>query len=352
MLQRIVAAAIRAPSGDNCQPWLYRRKGNLLEIYHNEERAQHSLNRNGHASLLTLGCVLESLKIAATVENLKAYWKLPVKFAQSTSVWATVSFSPQELARDPLYDAIDTRCTDRRNYQGGTIQDPLFAPLMEDAKRYLPCRVILRQTYPQELLHYIALTETFIFRHQEPHRDFMRWVRFTKEEIEKTKDGMPTQSLGMNFIESRFFWLCKNWSIQKTLNRIGFLPVLVRRTKAQLSSSACLYCLTVPSTDPLNLVTAGQLAMRVWLSLNQAGYGVHPYTLGSLSQFDLAAGSASGMPDFWPKLFSDGRNLFRESFALGNEEIPVWLFRTGRSPQLPPEGRTLRLPAENFLSFE
>ena len=72
-IERIVQAAAQAPSGDNCQPWRFVWDGKTLTIGHDEERARHGFNRVNHASCLSLGCVLESIHIAASGEKLRVH---------------------------------------------------------------------------------------------------------------------------------------------------------------------------------------------------------------------------------------------------------------------------------------
>ena len=73
-IRAIVKAASLAPSGDNCQPWCFHWDGRELVVTHDEERDRHALNRAHHGSLVSLGCVLESIRIAALHEGLSVKW--------------------------------------------------------------------------------------------------------------------------------------------------------------------------------------------------------------------------------------------------------------------------------------
>jgi sulfur-carrier protein adenylyltransferase/sulfurtransferase len=65
-LRAIVAAALSAPSGDNCQPWRFAWDGEVLAIAHDAGRGVHPINRANLASLLALGCAVEAAALAAT----------------------------------------------------------------------------------------------------------------------------------------------------------------------------------------------------------------------------------------------------------------------------------------------
>ena len=91
-IYRIVEAAMQAPSGDNCQPWRFEWNGHELCVSHNEEKARHAFNRANHASYISLGCVLESISIAASHENLKAVYALSHE-ALKESISAVITFT-------------------------------------------------------------------------------------------------------------------------------------------------------------------------------------------------------------------------------------------------------------------
>lgn len=60
----------RIPSGYNVKPFEWSWKENTLTVVLDENRSRQYLNRNHHATLITLGCLLESLKVAAAAQGL------------------------------------------------------------------------------------------------------------------------------------------------------------------------------------------------------------------------------------------------------------------------------------------
>src|SRR6476660_2461505 len=98
----IVSAAMTAPSGDNCQPWTFHWDGQSLTIRHQNDRARHVLNRHNHASLLSLGCVLELIRIAASHEKMEADVALGSLDAAQNASWAVLRFRESAIMPDPL----------------------------------------------------------------------------------------------------------------------------------------------------------------------------------------------------------------------------------------------------------
>ena len=359
-IRRIVAAAGQSPSGENCQPWTFRWDGRTLCVLHDPVRAAHSLDCANNSSFLTLGCLLESIRVAASVEGLATvgHLSLPVPAGAASpdpsgvpTVWAEVTFAENRAGPDPLAEWLPRRCTDRRLYEGGSAADPVFSAISEDAAQFGNCSVYFQGDYSPELLGYLQEAETYIWRHEAAHRDLMKWMRFSRREEEATRDGLPWRSLAVNYPQSRVLRLCRSFRIQGVLNKTGFLWQIQRMLKRQVESSAALLCITVAAPGSENLVEAGRLGLRAWLRLNRCGYGVAPMSIASGSVYNATSGALP--PDARPEfvlLFRRGLALLRRTFRFSEEEIPVWMFRSGRSPTLPERARARRLPLEKIFT--
>lgn len=359
-VRRIVAAAGRSPSGENCQPWTFRWNGKTLSVLHNPVRAAHSLDRANNSSYLTLGCLLESIRIAASTEGLETLERLSLPAAGAASpdpsgepsVWAEATFAKNRAGPDPLAEWLPRRCTDRRLYGGGSAADPVFSAISEDAAQFGNCAIHFQGTYSRELLDYLQEAETYIWRHEAAHRDLMKWMRFSRKEEDATRDGLPWRSLAVNALQSRVLQLCRSFRIQRVLNPTGFLGQIRRMVKRQVESSAALLCITVAGPGSENLVEAGRLGFRAWLRLNRCGYGVAPMSIASGSVYN--AYSDALPPDARPEfvlLFRRGLAVLRRAFGFSEEEIPVWMFRSGLSPSFPEGARARRLPLEKILTI-
>ena len=350
-LRRIVAAALTAPSGDNCQPWRYAWDGAVLQVTRDAERARHAVDHLGHASLLTLGCVLEAIALAAGQEGLGAEARLSLD--EPGGRWASVRLSPGGGSADPLAGAIARRATDRRLYRGGSLDHEVFAAIRGDAAAAGACGIRFVDRPSRELVDYIARADGYVLRHEEVYRDLLRWVRMSQREVEETRDGVSWRTSGLELPETRALALFRHPRAWSALNRVGLYratPVLAR---LQIASSAALSCVTVRSRRPEDVVAAGRLAYRAWLRLNRAGHGVQPLTLASMLAYTSAVAELPAWvaPDL-RALLRGGRGVLARAFGMGDEELPVWMFRTGISGPLPERLRTLRLPVDRVLTIE
>ena len=362
-IRRIVEAASRAPSGENCQPWRYHWDGETLSVLHDYSRSIHNLDCRHHASYLALGCLVESIAIASSAEGWKARIELELpddpKGDATTeardsqaAAWARVGFESTSSRPDPLADTLALRATDRRLHLGGSLEEPVFRQILDEASRYPTCGLRFQENASGELLNYLARAETYVWKQPAAHRDLMRWIRFDRRQVQATRDGLPWPSLAINYLQSRLLRLCRSFRVQRLLNRPAFLFYVRRMTKNQIRSSAALGCLTVRTMDPKSLVDAGRLGFRVWLWLNRSGYGFHPMTIGSLSIYNYRAGTLQmGASNEFVRLFASGLAVLRRAFGFSSSEVPVWMFRTGLSPALPEAARTPRRRLEEILTI-
>jgi len=170
---------------------MFKPEENRLTILHDDKRGEHSLNQNLHASLISLGCVLESLSIAASHDNLKARCR-----TQEESLTATVEFEPTSGPEDDLYPGIETRASDRRPFKGGTLSPLLLNKLSDDSKKREGTHFYFLNKTSETLRRFISQTECMIWEYRKAHDDILGWIRFTeweRLEISSRKSEIPRE---------------------------------------------------------------------------------------------------------------------------------------------------------------
>lgn len=349
-IERIVVAANTAPSADNCQPWVFSWDGEALTIGHDPGRATHVLDHLKRMSCLTLGGLVEAVTIAAAREHAEARFELTP--GTPGAIWAKVRFLGGGTTHE-LDSALEQRCTDRRAFGGGSLSAPVFDAIRREATDTPGCNVRFVERCSPELLDYLSRGDGYVWRHETVYRDLMLWVRFSQREIDATRDGAPWRCLGYDIPELPGLSLSRSSLVQRLIAGGGLSVIPRLRLQSQLASAAGLYCVTAPSTSPLDLVNAGRRAFLIWLRLNRAGYGVQPISVQSVFAHSFAEGQPpeGTLPEL-VELFRRGPAILARAFGAGAGEQVVWMFRTGLSPAPPPQLRTLRLPVEKLLRWE
>ena len=342
-LPRVVDAAMTAPSGDNCQPFRYRwdRSTEVLSVVHDADRARHRMNVGGHASLLTLGCLIEAIDLACSAEGLApGFQRRPA----GDTTWMDVRFEAANRSRDGLHTGLPLRSTDRRPFRGGDLGDAVFAEVRRDAERS-PCGLYLAGRPDAELEALMLLLDEVIWRDEATGHDALAWVRFSDIEVQRSRDGMSWRNLGISLAEARASELIVRMpALLRVVRLAGAMRATKRVLRRQLRTSAGLLLLTVDAPGHDGVIEAGRLALRAWIRLSMAGYAAQPLSLPSLCVYNRLTGV---LPDDLPAdllaAFDRAPAALAESFAVPRGQLPVWMLRVGRNHPLPGVARALRL---------
>ena len=117
-LSRILDLARWAQSGDNEQPWRFEPLSETRLVVRFGGSAYSIYDYDGQPSLASLGCLVESLRLAASRFGRSMEWRYEASSAGETRGRLHVDFAEvQGLAEDPLCDFVSTRSVDRRPYR-------------------------------------------------------------------------------------------------------------------------------------------------------------------------------------------------------------------------------------------
>lgn len=350
--RRILELGMTAPNVDNAQPFYFHWDKDQLLVFRDERRDRQRGNPGNYVSMVGLGCLLECIAIAASGEGRSANADFLYVAQRPNAPWLKVSFQSTPQESDELLPGLRLRSSDRRAYQGGDLSNQVFQGTMDDAEKFKDINLYYQETSNRKLLEYLLDCNEFLWLDKHILSEMLSWVRWNREEVQRTRDGMPWQSLGVNFITSRLMWLvAKSERFRKFAQRSGGpLRAQQKSLKNEILTSAALGCITVRDTQPESLLQLGRLFLRAWVRLNMSGYGVQVMANPSFHVFQHVAGI---LPDDYPKqskrVFADGEKILTDVFDLQKGEIPAWMFRTGKSSPLPPEMKTMRLPLSNVV---
>ncbi|MBN8538170.1 MAG: hypothetical protein J0M15_14045 [Deltaproteobacteria bacterium] len=272
--------------------------------------------------------------MSATSRGFAINTKYIFETGQTLSAWAEVRFVACQVTADPLADFITQRRTDRRIYQGGELDEVIRQKLSEIEDEFPGCKIRIQATRSQTFMQYFLKTEELLWKNSKIVRDLCKWLRLTKREAQ-SRDGMTAQSIGLNRIESLIFRLIRKMPIlPRLLWSLGFGFKIRSNAEKAIESSAALLCFVSRSMDPVSLCRLGQCAYRAWLILNSHGFGVQPLSFSSSSVADQRSGAMIGQSNLEEqKVFTDGKKVLNDYFNLTDDDYPVWMFRTGLSPQ-------------------
>ena len=350
--RRIVELAMRAPNVDNSQPFYFQWEEDRLLVFRNEARDRRRGNAGNYISMVGLGCLAEYVAIAASGEGLSAALLFQYEEEDRDGPWLSLTFDDEQGRADDLLPGLKIRCSDRRLYEGGSMAHPVFGEVMADVDDIQGANLYFQESSNQELIAYVLQCEAFLWADREILPEMLSWVRWSQEDVRRTRDGVPWQSLGVSFLTSRLMRLVARSEIVRRLARRSGGPLRAQQktVEAQIRSSAALGCITVEDVRPETMLQLGRLFVRVWVGLNLSGFGVQVMANPAIHAFQHVAGI---IPDDYPeaskRTFAEGERTLTEVFGVGEGEIPAWMFRTGKSSPLPAKMRTLRRPLSSVV---
>jgi len=195
----LVHAAILAASPHNTQPWLFRVEADRIELFADESRNLGAIDGERREMQIGLGCALENLLLAAPPHGLRAEVRFPDASDPAAPV-AVVALDSVPTSSSALFEAIPHRHTNRGPYRLGS---PLSTALLDELERLagdLPdARLAFwrseadRRAFARETLE---ASRAIVADDEQAHAS-ASWIRFDADEIERHRDGLGVDALGL-----------------------------------------------------------------------------------------------------------------------------------------------------------
>lgn len=342
-LRAIVEHGSKAPSGDNCQPWILRREGEELHLV-NDEGADDSLyNPANIASFVAHGALIENMAIAARSFG----WKAEVKFfpkGDRESLIASIRFREAPEKPEPLYPFIETRCTNRLPYRAvplpASVKETLLSAVKgeEDGRLYL----IEDRKDKKTAAKAACLNDRLLFENRKLHDFLFEHIRWTKKEAETAGDGMDIRTLGLNAVQMRLFRLLKPWWMVTKLNLLGFSRLAPMQSYKLAAGASALGLVQMNGTKPVDYVRGGRALQRVWLTAASLGLSFQPMTGITYLMQRLYLFDGSGFSPEHRRLIEEAETRLKEVFPIRRDRAIIMMFRCGYGPA--PAAVSLRKP--------
>jgi nitroreductase len=339
-LEQIATAGTLAPSGDNLQPWRLRIDNESLLVVDDRDKDHSLFNVHNLASYIALGAVLENVLIAATRYNYRAnIYYFPD--SQEHDLISRISFN-HGTETDPLVDSIEKRCTNRKPYERRALDGATTQRLNLDPNRF--SRLGLTWLHDQASLNklgaIVSRADRLLFENPLIHSHLFSTLRWSAEEVERTRDGLPIETLELGSIGSKAFRALRKWSVVKILNTCGFSAMAARQSAMLMRRCSAAGLITAPDTSPLSFLQVGQVFQRLWLQATKENLALQPMTAVVFLQLRSILGDHQGLTPHQITTASSLREDLAKIYAVSPVRIPAMHFRIGYAP--PPSGRTIR----------
>ena len=345
----ILELARWAPSGDNTQPWRFEVPADDHIVVHAFDTRRGCLyDLGGRASQLSVGALLETIRIAASLHGLSTEVARRAGDTDELPVFDVRLVPARTIAADPLHSAVRNRSVQRRPLSTRRLSEADKAALarsLGDGHAVVWFEALRERARLAWLAVRSARIRLTIPEAYAVHREVIAWnARFSDDRI-------PDQALGAGAASLRSMrWAMQSWERVRLMNR-WFAGTLAPRLELDLLPG--LRCgahfAIVASRDATTLddqLAAGAAVQRFWLTAASRRLQLQPqYT--PLVFAACARDKIAFTGDLEALARADEVNASLGALLGSKAAATVFLGRIGHGPA--PVARSLRLPMERLI---
>ena len=345
-LHLVLQAAHQAPSADNSQPWRLDWHDQTLSVSYDTARVGHkTFPADSPATLLTMGAVLENINQAANAAGWLLTWQIPSALDPDQPVYfqalAGQANEKTEASTDML--PLFKRHTNRLPYRSQALPEALLNVLKNLTVASARVVVIDQPSTIRQVARLVRLMSEIRFRTREVHEWLAKSLRFDGPSA-AAGDGLDVDTLDLPPGGTAVLRLMSAWRRMEILNWFGAYKILSFIDSRPIRYAPALIAIVSPSGFQ-DLLAAGQLMERIWITLNAQGVAVQPdYVLADQLHRRQAGVIPPGLEKQADAAFDEARHLFQ----FGQGETLQMLLRIGYPKKAPVLSK--RLPLEAVCS--
>lgn len=343
---KIVNAGILAPSGDNCQPWQLYFDGEKLYLKNLEYKDTSLYNVKNIASYIAFGAMIENMSMVAKSLGYDTSIKL---FPEGKSpLIAILSFIKGQTTHDPLLPFIDRRCVNRKAYRRQRLEPSDRDSLLKATAEFKGAELYLIEDDEKKkrLAKTLSINDKILFENKNLHDFLFKHLRWTRKEVENSRDGMSIESLELGGFQSKVFRLLSSWNLVRFLNIFSFSRFVPYQSYKLCMDSSAICMLLMEGTGLESFINGGRIFQRVWLTATSLGLSLHPVTGVIFLIQRLHMTDKKDLSVTHQRLLRDLERQIKELFHI-NDKSMITAFRIGYAE--PPSDKSLRLPVDEVL---
>lgn len=331
-LRWVLENAALAPSGGNFQPWKFAWDGARLRCLFDEERTHYFTNYHHCETHVSLGAAVTNIEVAARAIGFGAD-VVPFPGGDGANPVCELGFRPEPPEGDlvDLAAAIPYRMTSRIRGE----RAPLASGDQEAlASLAAACGAkILWITDPGKLAEAGALLgklNRIGYFNPESHPGIMKMLRWTEQEVEETRDGIPVNTMELSPVELTGLHLMNSYQVLKYMKNLGAGRALESMPVAWAKSASALCLLVLPRAPSAGaFFEAGRVLERLWLTATVRGLAFQ--LLGVSSYFDrMLHGGGEGFSAAEQQILDQARSRYAALFEIPVGVCETVLFRIAR----------------------
>lgn len=257
-LKKLIGYGIKAPSGHNTQPWQFKIGDSQIQIHPDFSRSLPIVDSDNHALYISLGCAAENILIASTCEKLKG--DLQIIKNRDDIVFIQINLTPEDsIIPDDLFRFIYERQTTRKKYDDKKVALEELEKLRNSFDfSEIELMFFSEKNKVEALKPFIIEASNRQFNNKDFVNELIRWVRFSKTDASKKKDGLWVSCMGIPNIGR----LIGNFMIKKVVSAKSE----ARRWQELINASAGMVLFVANGNTVHHWVTLGRAFQRFGLT--------------------------------------------------------------------------------------
>ncbi|MCR4325650.1 MAG: hypothetical protein NUV59_02490 [Patescibacteria group bacterium] len=337
----ILKTAVLAPSGDNAQPWSFALDGDTLNVYNLSDRDPTLYNFKQRGSYLAHGALAENISISAAHAG---YVAVIEPFPKNSTCTMRISLKPASARKDPLYDAIHVRTTNRKPYDIRSLAPEDRTALLDAAAG--ATEISLKLAEERDTIRIIAenvsANERLLFEHRPLHDFLFGVIRWT-ENAERVKPGLYIKTMEFPTpLQYIIKYALRHWPVVQTLNKIGLSRAIARDSAKNHMASSAIGAIVASDYSDIAFMSAGRTFQRVWLTAASRGLSIQPITAISYLMQRVNERETASLSEEHIALIRDAAGNIGRAMELKGREHIAMLFRIGYDGE--PTARSSKLP--------
>ena len=277
IVTKIVEDGVRAPSGENCQPWRFTWNGSRLSIFNVPEADTSLYNTLQRGSYMAHGALLENISLSAKRYGYEARSTLfPFGENEARHV-ADVIFTPSSSEISPRYSAIVRRCTNRKDYSEEKLSSEDIRALKDSVKGFADdCIVIDDKSKMSSFGYALAVHEKVLFENKSMHDFFYDHIIWNKKDEEKA-GGFFIDTLEFLPHQLKAVKLLKHWGLLKIVNLLFRVSTMISKDNGRkYAQGGGFFILTMKGDTLSDYIRLGIAMEKFWLEATVRSLAVHP----------------------------------------------------------------------------
>ncbi len=346
-IRRLIEAAIRAPSGDNCQPWRFQVQGSeVVSVYTVDERAKSFFDYEGRGTMVSVGALLENMRIQAAGDGLA----IEVSYREDNQVEGPeavvrVNSGPQQVSiAHSRVAAMLRRTVNRRPFLPVRPAQKKLAAILADPVEGVEVNIIDRRQDIRQWARLIYLADRIRYSHPVIHEELFNSILFSREQARERRLGLEIDRLGAGPAAVSIMRFLQPWERMRRLQKYGIDRALANQSRFLALAAGALVLVTVGEDNRRAWIRAGEQVERLWVAAEEQELCIHPMTV---VLFLYQRYREEGMVEFLPQHLPLLEEISSKLGDLLGGRTGVMLFRLGIGWRM--KDTAVRMPLTAFL---